>query len=405
MAAGIVALRGHRVTLLERMPQVGRKFLMAGRGGLNLTHSEPMDALLGRYQGGLWLEHALRAFPPEALRLFAADLGQKTFIGSSRRVFPEAMKSSPLLRAWLARLRELGVTILTRHDVISLSADRLLRCRAPDGGILECAADVIILAMGGASWPRLGANGNFETLLQHHAIDMAPLEAANCGIKIAWSSLFQSRFAGHVLKNITLKAGDETRRGEVVITGEGLEGGPVYALGPMLRAGLRHGGPCPLIIDLRPDLSQDQLTARLARQGPKASLATVLRKAGFEPAAQALLRESAGELAAMPAPALAALAKHLPLSVIATSGLEKAISTAGGVKASAFNDDLMLAALPGVFVAGEMLDWDAPTGGYLLQACFATGFVAGNAAARWLASPEAADEARDHFGPKMPAPP
>lgn len=384
MAAEIVARQGHRVTLLERMAQTGRKFLMAGRGGLNLTHSEALDTLLARYQSGPWLDAAIRAFPPDALRAFAADLGQPTFVGSSGRVFPQAMKASPLLRAWLARLGTLGVRVLTRHDVVGLDANLVLRCRIPDGSTHAITADAIVLALGGASWPKLGANGNFTSLLQSHGVAMAPLEAANCGVVTAWSAHFRSRFVGNVLKNITLQAGEKKVRGEIVMTANGLEGGPVYALGPSLRTALRDDAPCTLVLDLRPDLSLTQLTQRLTRTGPKATITTRLRKAGFSPLAQALLRESAGTLRALPAATLASLAKHLPLNVVATAGLEKAISTAGGVESAAFNDNLMLNALPGVFVAGEMLDWDAPTGGYLLQACFATGNKAGQSAARWL---------------------
>lgn len=384
MAAEIVARQGHRVTLLERMGQTGRKFLMAGRGGLNLTHSEPLDLLLARYQSGPWLDAAIRDFSPDALRAFATDLGQPSFVGSSGRVFPQAMKSSPMLRAWLTRLGTLGVNVQIRHDVVGLDANLVLHCRMSDGTARQIAADAVVLAMGGASWPKLGANGNFIALLQSHGVDMAPLEAANCGLLLAWSVLFSSRFAGSVLKNITLQAGETKVRGEIVITATGLEGGPVYALGPSLRAALRDHAPYPLILDLRPDLSLTQLTERLTRTSSKATTANMLRKAGFSPLAQALLRETTGSLLTLPAATLAALAKQVPLNVIAMAGLEKAISTAGGVKSAAFNDDLMLNALPGVFVAGEMLDWDAPTGGYLLQACFATGNKAGQSAARWL---------------------
>ncbi|MBV1707363.1 MAG: TIGR03862 family flavoprotein [Hyphomicrobiales bacterium] len=384
MAAEVMARAGHRVTLLERMPQVGRKLLMAGRGGLNLTHGEALDQFLGRYQGDAWLAAAIRAFPPDALRAFAADLGQPTFVGSSGRIFPEAMKSSPLLRLWLARLGNLGVTVQTRHHVTGLDAGLVLHGRRADGTPGDIAADAIVLAMGGASWPRLGADGNFVELLKTHAIDIATLEPANCGLVIAWSAYFQARFAGSLLKNITVQAGGKSLRGELVVTASGLEGGPVYALGPILRAALRQGHPAPLWLDLRPDQSAAELTRRLARSGAGASLATKLRKAGFTSAAQALMREAAPSLGSLSPAALVTLAKHLPLTAHATTGLDRAISTAGGVKTSAINDELMLKALPGVFVAGEMLDWDAPTGGYLLQACFATGARAGHAAARWL---------------------
>ncbi len=386
MAAEVMARAGHCVTVLERMPQVGRKLLMAGRGGLNLTHGEALEKFLGRYEGDAWLEAAIRAFPPDALCAFAADLGQPTFTGSSGRIFPKAMKSSPLLRLWLARLDNLGVKVQTRHQVVGLDARLLLQCRTADGAQSDIAADAIVLAMGGASWPRLGADGNFVALLKDHAIDIAPLEPANCGLVVAWSHYFQSRFAGSLLKNVTVQAGGKTMRGELVVTASGLEGGPVYALGPLLRASLRNGLSAMLHLDLRPDQSATDLAQRLARSGTKASLATMLRKAGFTPVAQALMREVAPDLGNMAPVALAGLAKRLPLEVTATTGLDKAISTAGGIKTSAINDDLMLRALPGVFVAGEMLDWDAPTGGYLLQACFATGVKAGNGAARWLAA-------------------
>ena len=384
MAAEVVALAGHRVTLLERMTQPGRKLLMAGRGGLNLTHSEALPQFLARYHAGPWLEQAIRTFPPDALCAFAATLGQQTFVGSSGRVFPKAMKSSPLLRAWLARLGTLGVEVKTRYHVTGLDASLILRCRTAQGDLRDIAADTIILAMGGASWPRLGADGNFVALLQQHGIAITPLEAANCGLVVAWSPYFQAQFAGSLLKNITVQSGDKTVRGELVVTASGLEGGPVYALGPILRESLRDHPPAKLYLDLRPDQSLPDLAQRLTRTSAKASIATLLRKAGFSPVAQALLREASHELGTLTAAALAGLAKRLPLEVMATTGLDKAISTAGGVSAAAIDDDLMLKALPGVFVAGEMLDWDAPTGGYLLQACFATGVKAGKGAARWL---------------------
>lgn len=386
-AAERIAAAGHSVTLYERMPSPARKLLMAGRGGLNLTHSEPFERLLQRYGAAApRLEAALRAFPPARLLEWAQGLGQETFIGSSGRVFPRAMKSSPLLRAWLRRLAELGVTLRPRHRWTGWDeAGRLLFEAGPAGDIVAVAADATLLALGGASWPRLGANGDWVMPLTAAGVAVTPLEPANCGLHIAWSESFRARCEGQPLKRIAVRAGAVEARGEAVVTSGGLEGGVIYVLTPSLRA-LLDSAPGPhIVIDLRPDITEEALAQRLSRPRGKQSTANFLRKAAaLSPVAIALLREAAGgALPASPA-SLASLIKAVTLPVTGLAGLDRAISTAGGVALGDIDDGYMLHRRPGVFVAGEMLDWEAPTGGYLLQATFATAAAAAHGLLRWL---------------------
>ena len=379
-AAEVLAEGGCAVTVLERMPSPARKLLMAGRGGLNITHSEPMEGFLARYGAARpWLEPAIAAFPPEALRAWCAGLGIETFVGSSGRVFPRAMKASPLLRAWLARLSGMGVKLLARHEFRGWDAEGHVRAATPAGEV-SFAPGVTVLAMGGASWPRLGADGGWVRLLD--GVPIAPLAPANCGFLADWSDVFRARFAGQPLKRIALSFAGQTRRGEAVITASGIEGGAVYALSAPLRDAIAADGPVTLHIDLRPDLTCAALAARIGMRGAQ-SIGNVLRKSAGLDAVQAGLVQEALHGGAS-GDDLAGLIKAIPIRLTAPQGVERAISSAGGVMRAAVDADFMLAARPGVFVAGEMLDWEAPTGGYLLQACLATGRQAGQAALEYV---------------------
>ncbi|MDO9607738.1 MAG: TIGR03862 family flavoprotein [Brevundimonas sp.] len=382
MAAERLAQAGLSVVVHERMPSVARKFLMAGRGGLNLTHSEPLDRFLTRYGPAQapvsrWID----AFTPADLTAWVKELGQPTFIGSSGRVFPDAMKTSPLLRAWLARLEGLGVEIRTRSCWAGWR-DGALVFETPDGERLE-RPDAVVLALGGASWPRLGSDGAWKPWLEAAGVAVAPFRPANVGFDLAWSPLFRDRFAGQPLKGVAVTHGGKTARGEAMIARYGLEGGAIYALSAALRASVEADGRADVQIDLKPDVAVGKLTDRLSKPRGKASLSNHLRKVvGLESAAVALLYE-AGPPPVSPR-ALAERIKAMPLTLTGVQGLERAISSAGGVALEGVDERLMLTARPGVFVAGEMLDWEAPTGGYLLQASFASGVVAARGLMAWL---------------------
>ena len=365
-AAETLAEAGMAVTIFDRMPSPARKFLLAGRGGLNLTHSEPLDSFLDRYgPARAALEPAIRAFPPAALIAWAEALGQETFVGSTGRVFPKSLKASPLLRAWLADLTNLGVSLRRGSEWAGWSDSGNLHFA--DG--LEVAADVTILALGGASWPRLGGTGTWTRFLPPDAI--RPWQPANCGFAIPWSDIFRARYAGTPLKRIAITFNGRTQRGEAMITETGIEGGAIYALSAMLRDAIAAHGPTILHLDLRPDIDRATLASSLAVPRRGQSLSSFLRKhANLPPVAVGLVQEAlhAGSTAA-----LIDLVKSLPLCLTAPSPITRAISSAGGVAFAALDDHFMLRARPGVFVAGEMLDWEAPTGGYLLQACVSTG--------------------------------
>ncbi|MBC6981887.1 TIGR03862 family flavoprotein [Caulobacter sp. 17J80-11] len=382
IAAETLASAGARVTVFERMPTTGRKLLMAGRGGLNLTHSEPFEAFVGRYgPAAERLRPMLEAFAPTDLVAWAEGLGQPTFVGSSGRVFPKALKASPLLRAWLARLAELGVEIRTRRDWLGWDAEGALRFRTEAGAIETVRPDATILALGGASWPGLGSNGAWAGVLAERGVPVQPFRPANSGFDVAWSPVFKDRFAGEPLKNVALSFGGRTVKGEAMLARYGIEGGAVYALSAPLRDAVERDGRAVLEIDLRPDLPLERLAERLSRPRAGQSLSNFLRKAAhLSPAAAGLLRE-AGEIPADPTE-LARRIKATPVVLSGVQSLDRAISSAGGIDFAAVDHELMLRALPDVYVAGEMLDWEAPTGGYLLQASFATGVWAARAALR-----------------------
>ncbi|TAJ74888.1 MAG: TIGR03862 family flavoprotein [Phenylobacterium sp.] len=382
-AAETLAAAGHAVTVHDRMPSVGRKFLMAGRGGLNLTHSEPFEAFAARYGAAAEpLRPMLEAFPPAALVAWAEGLGQPTFVGSSGRVFPKALKASPLLRAWLARLAGLGVTIRPRSEWRGWTDDGALRFHTPDGETTE-RPEATVLALGGASWPRLGSDGAWAAWLE----GAVPFRPANMGFDVAWSPVMQG-FAGRPLKGIALSFGDRTVRGEAMVARYGLEGGALYALSAPLRDAIAAAGSATIAFDLRPDMSAGALTARLSHPKAGQSLSNHLRKAlKLSPVEINLLREAHGRRLPVQPAALAAAIKAAPIRLTGVQPLARAISSAGGVALEAVDDDLMLRTRPGVFVAGEMLDWEAPTGGYLLQASFATGRAAAQGVLKRLAIP------------------
>jgi uncharacterized flavoprotein (TIGR03862 family) len=378
-AAEVIARSGIAVTVVDRMPSLARKFLMAGRGGLNLTHSEPLDRLLARYGTARdRLAPAIRAFSPERLRAWAADLGVTTFVGSSGRVFPTEMKASPLLRAWLERLTRLGVVARLRTSFEGF-ADGAVRLVGPDGEVETVAADAIVLALGGASWPRLGSDGRWTAMLEAAGVAVAPLRPTNCGFRVGWSEVFRDRFAGEPLKRLTIRFGGETVTGEATITADGLEGGAVYQISAALRDAIAASGPVEVRLDLKVGLDEGEIVAALASTGRRGdTVSNRIRKAlHLPPVAIGLLREGVGKTLPEDPVALARMVKDVPLTIVAASGIERAISSAGGIRLDEVDDRYMLTRLPGVFVAGEMLDWEAPTGGYLLQACFATGRAAG----------------------------
>jgi uncharacterized flavoprotein (TIGR03862 family) len=386
MAAEVMAHGGARVTVFDRMPAAGRKFLLAGRGGLNLTHSEPLDAMLVRYGAATpHLRGAIEAFPPARLRAWCEELGQETFVGSSGRVFPKRMKASPLLRAWLRRLDAAGVVFKPRHRWSGWADDGALMFETPAGAVTE-RADATVLALGGASWPKLGSDGSWAAIMARASIAVVPLRPANAGVLVNWSGVFRDRFEGEPLKRIALSIGGKTVRGEALVTRASLEGGAPYALSAEIRSAIDGAGEATLHIDLRPDLTADALIRKLSTPRGKQSLSTFLRKAAsLAPVAIGLLQEAqSGNLSTLSPEAFAHLIKAVAVRLAGVADIGKAISTAGGIACDEIDAHFMLRRKPGTFVAGEMLDWEAPTGGYLLQACFATGVAAGQGALAWL---------------------
>jgi uncharacterized flavoprotein (TIGR03862 family) len=377
IAAETLGRAGVSVTVYDRMPSLGRKLLMAGRGGLNLTHSEDFSRFLTRYmQAEPALAPMIEAFRPDSLRAWCEGLGQETFVGSSGRVFPKAFKASPLLRAWLSRLESFDVRVSLRHRWQGWDDDGALVFTVEGGDAVRIKPDAVVLALGGASWPRLGSDGAWTSLLSARGVSLAPLRPANMGFTLAWSEVIRSRFEGEPLKRITLTFDGVTVRGEAIVTADGLEGGAVYALSARLRDAIEDQGSATLHLDLRPDLPVEALAARLNAPRKGQSASTFLRKAaGLAPLGIALLREVSPSLPTEADP-LAGLIKAVPLTLTGTKPIDRAISSAGGIRFEEVDGHLMLKRLPGTFVAGEMLDWEAPTGGYLLQASFATGLAA-----------------------------
>lgn len=380
MAAEIVSAAGIPVHLYDRMPNVGRKFLLAGRGGLNLTHSEDFDSFVSRYGAASEsLRPILEAFPPSSLIAWAHGLGQETFVGTSGRVFPKAMKASPLLRAWLARLRAQGVSFHLRHEWRGWDETGALVFRN-DNTTVKVHADAVVLALGGASWPKLGSDGGWVDILRTKGVAVNTLEPANCGFTVAWSAIFRDRFAGQPMKNVALSIGGRTVRGECLVTDYGIEGGAIYALSAQLRETIAATGNAVLTIDLRPHIPGPQLQQKLERPRGKESFTNFLRKTlKLSPLEINLLREAHGNPGA-DAERIARNIKSVAVTLTAPQGLARAISTAGGIAFSALDETLMLRAVPGVFASGEMMDFEAPTGGYLLQGAFATGVCAGRGA-------------------------
>nr|WP_314493038.1 TIGR03862 family flavoprotein [uncultured Pseudomonas sp.] len=387
MAAEVLAAAGVAVEVFDAMPSVGRKFLLAGVGGMNITHSEPAPAFVARYAER---QHAvqplLHDFDAHALREWIHGLGIDTFVGTSGRVFPSDMKAAPLLRAWLKRLREAGVVIHTRHRWQGWNADGSLRIVEAEGE-RAVRPDAVVLALGGASWARLGSDGAWVPWLQARGVDISPLRPSNCGFEVAgWSDLLRDRYAGAPVKNIALSVpGAAPRKGEFILTAQGVEGSLVYAWSAPLRAAIERDGQATLLLDLLPDKPVDKIAQALARPRGSRSMAKHLSgQLGLDGVKAGLLRELTDAATFADPSRLAAAIKALEIILVRTRPLDEAISSAGGVRFEALNTDLMVQMLPGVFCAGEMLDWEAPTGGYLLTACFASGVRAGRGALRWL---------------------
>jgi len=386
MAAEALCGTGHSVTVYEAMPSFGRKLLFAGKSGLNITHAEEYAQFVTRFGAASdRLRPALDGFQPKDLIAWAEALGTETFTGSSGRVFPKAMKASPLLRAWLRRLADKGVTLLPRHRWMGFDADGL-RFTTPDGP-LEVGFDAVVLALGGASWPKLGSDGHWVPLLRDKNVPIAHFRPANCGFDVEWSPIFAERFAGTPIKSVMATSDEGTISGEFVVGASGVEGSLIYAHAAALRDRIETGAPAVLTLDLAPGRSVEKLEAGLARQKAKESFTSRLRKgAGLDGIKGALVRECAPEANTLTPGALARLIKALPLTLLRPRPLAEAISSAGGIGWDGVDTNYMLKSLPGVFAAGEMLDWEAPTGGYLLTGCMATGLAAGQGAARWLAN-------------------
>lgn len=392
MAAEAAIAEGACVDLYDAMASVGRKFLLAGKGGLNLTHSEPLERFFARYgarQGQF--QSLLAGFGPDALREWAHELGVETFVGSSGRVFPTDLKSAPLLRAWLRRLRQQGMAIHVRHRWAGWTESGSLRFATPQGDRLV-SADAVVLALGGGSWSRFGSDGAWVPLLAGRGVSIEPFKPANCGFDVAWSPHLRGRYAGHPVKPVavsgTTHEGVEFRQqGEFVLTETGLEGGVIYAISAWMRDEIVKTGTALLRLDLAPDRDVSRLISDLSRPRGSRSMASHLqRRVGISGVKAGLLRECVSKQDFADPVRLGAAIKSLPVCLVAPRPLEEAISTAGGVAFEALDQRLMICALPGVFCAGEMLDWEAPTGGYLLTACFASGYAAGVGAARWLQS-------------------
>lgn len=394
MAAEVLSRAGAQVHVYDAMPSVGRKFLLAGKGGLNLTHSEPFEPFVSRYgTRAAAVEPWLREFGAEQLREWAGALGVTTFVGTSGRVFPTDMKAAPLLRAWLHRLRAEGVQFHMRHRFIGWTGDGLLRFTFPhaDAGV-AVQADAVILALGGASWPQLGSDGAWAPLLSAQGVEVAPLLPANCGFDVrgGWSDYFRTRFEGQPFKSVAIRFGEFHRQGEFVATAHGVEGSLIYAASAMLRDEIAKSGSATFELDLLPSRTAEHVAAEVAHPRGSRSLASHLKgRLGLDGIKLAILHELLSKEDFQSPARLGAAIKSLPITVVAPRPVQEAISTAGGVAFNGMSDHLMLKAMPGVFCAGEMLDWEAPTGGYLMTASMASGLVAARGALQWMKRSEA----------------
>lgn len=389
MAAEVISAKGVKVDIYDSMPSLGRKFLMAGKSGLNLTHSEPFEQFVARYgERRTRIEPMLKKFGPDELRDWAHGLKIETFVGTSGRVFPVGMKASPLLRAWLKRLDDLGVQVHFRHrwkgDIAVGDGGLSLGFNSPDGDV-TAKADAVVLALGGGSWSRLGSDGAWVPWLREAGAQVDPLRPSNCGFDVAWSPHFRERYEGHPVKSVVLSFGSFRQQGEFIITKEGVEGGLIYSASALLRDEIDAQGRAVMLLDLAPDRSHEWIAERLSRPRGSRSMASHLEKAaGIKGVKAGLLREFVSKDDFMSIEPLAHFIKNLPVPLIATRPLDEAISSAGGVKFESLDESLMLKSMTGVFCAGEMLDWEAPTGGYLLTACFASGYTAGQGVLNWL---------------------
>ena len=385
MAAEVLSEHDIRVDVYDSMPSLGRKFLMAGKSGLNLTHSEPFEQFATRYgKRRAQIEPMLKTFGPDTLRDWAHDLGIETFVGTSGRVFPVGMKASPLLRAWLKRLDASGVTVHLRHKWTGFLPDGSLQFETPDGTV-GIKADAVVLALGGGSWARLGSDGAWVNWLKQAGAEVEPLRPANCGFDVNWSEHFREKYEGQPVKSVVLSFKTFHQQGEFIITKEGVEGSLIYAASAMLRDEIEANGSVVMMLDLAPDRTHEWLVERLSRSRGSRSMASHLEKAvNIKGVKAGLLREFVSKEDFTHLQPLAHFIKNLPVPLAATRPLDEAISSAGGVTFESLDEHLMLKHMPGIFCAGEMLDWEAPTGGYLITACMASGYTAGKGVLKWL---------------------
>jgi len=385
MAAEVISAQGIQVDVYDSMPSVGRKLLMAGKSGLNITHSDPFDVFVTKYgKRHEQMNPLLKEFGANQLREWVHGFGIQTFIGTSGRVFPMGMKASPLLRAWLKKLGDKGVTLHLRHKWLGWNEDRSLNFQTPDG-IKNIKADAVVLALGGGSWRRLGSDGAWVDGLNQAGVKIEPLRPANCGFDVEWSEHFREKYDGHPIKSVILSFGEFHQQGEFIVTKEGVEGGLIYLASAMMRDEIEKNGKAILYLDLKPDRTLEWLKEKLSHPRGKRSLASYLEKSlGIHSVKAGLLREFVSKEDFMNAERLAELIKALPVPLVRPSPIDEAISTAGGVTFESLDENLMVQNMPGVFCAGEMLDWEAPTGGYLMTACFSSGYAAGNGVINWL---------------------
>ena len=385
MAAEVISAHGVKVDVYDSMPSVGRKLLMAGKSGLNITHSDPFVVFVSRYgKHSKNIEPLLKEFGSDQLREWVHSLGIQTFIGTSGRVFPMGMKASPLLRAWLTRLNASNVTVHLRHKWTGFLPDGSLHFNTPNGDV-TVKADAVVLALGGGSWSRLGSDGAWVPWLKQAGAQVEALRPANCGFDVAWSEHFREKYDGHPIKSVILSFGEFRQQGEFIVTKEGVEGGLIYMASALIRDEIDANEIAVMHLDLKPDRTLEWLKDKLSKPRGKRSLASYLEKTlGIYTVKAGLLREFVSKEDFADAEKLAGFIKALPVPLVAPRPIDEAISSAGGVTFESLDEQLMLRNLPGVFCAGEMLDWEAPTGGYLLTACFASGHTAGNGVLKWL---------------------